>query len=123
MNLRRPPNEDTGTSEARAGEARHAEARAGRPRRRTGWPARRALSGPLAAGSGSASDPSLVQDVFFRIGGATARSATDSLVVNSSHVILDDIWAWRADHGAGAGYTGAAVDSTSPGPSYVVSYP
>ena len=45
-----------------------------------------------------------MQDVFFRIGGATAGSATDSLVVNSSHVILDDIWAWRADHGAGAAF-------------------
>ncbi len=32
-------------------------------------------------------------------------SATDSLVVNSSHVILDDISAWRADHGAGVGWT------------------
>jgi hypothetical protein len=63
------------------------------------------VGGPLAATTGSASNPSLVQDVFFRIGGATAGSATDSLVVNSSHVILDDIWAWRADHGAGVGWT------------------
>jgi hypothetical protein len=63
------------------------------------------VGGPLAAATGSASNPSLVQDVFFRIGGATAGSATDSLVVNSSHVILDDIWAWRADHGAGVGWT------------------
>ncbi len=63
------------------------------------------VGGPLAAATGSAADPSLVQDVFFRIGGATAGSATDSLVVNSSRVILDDIWAWRADHGAGVGWT------------------
>ncbi len=53
----------------------------------------------------SASDPTLLQDVFFRIGGAEAGSATDSLVVNSSNTILDDIWAWRADHGAGVGWT------------------
>ena len=26
-------------------------------------------------------------------------------MVNSSDVILDDIWAWRADHGAGVGWT------------------
>ncbi len=64
------------------------------------------MGGPLAAGTGRAADPSLVQDVFFRIGGASAGSATDSLVVNSSDVILDDIWAWRADHGAGVGWTG-----------------
>ncbi len=52
-----------------------------------------------------ASDPPAVQDVFFRIGGAEAGSATDSLVVNSADVILDDIWAWRADHGSGVGWT------------------
>ena len=69
------------------------------------------VGGPLAARTGSASDPSLLQDVFFRIGGATAGSATDSLVVNSSHVILDDIWAWRADHGAGAGWTSNTADN------------
>jgi len=69
------------------------------------------VGGPLAAATGSASDPSLVQDVFFRIGGATAGSATDSLVVNNSHVILDDIWAWRADHGAGVGWTSNTADN------------
>ncbi len=69
------------------------------------------VGGPLATGSGSASDPSLLQDVFFRIGGATPGSATGSLVVNSSHVILDDIWAWRADHGAGAGWTSNTADN------------
>jgi hypothetical protein len=46
-----------------------------------------------------ASDPAVLSDVFFRIGGAAAGSATNSLVVNSDNVILDDIWAWRADHG------------------------
>jgi hypothetical protein len=58
----------------------------------------------------SASDPTLIQDVFFRIGGAEAGSATDSLVVNSSNTILDDIWAWRADHGAGVGWTSNVGD-------------
>ena len=50
-------------------------------------------------------DPTLLQDLFFRIGGATPGQASDSLVVNSSQVILDDIWAWRADHGNGVGWT------------------
>jgi hypothetical protein len=59
------------------------------------------LGTALTSKLGSASDPALLQDVFFRIGGATAGKATDSLVVDASHVILDDIWAWRADHGAG----------------------
>ncbi|MGH3393822.1 MAG: adenylyl cyclase [Streptosporangiaceae bacterium] len=61
--------------------------------------------------SGRAADPTLVQDVFFRIGGATAGQADDSLVVNSSHVILDDIWAWRADHGTGVGWTDNTADT------------
>ncbi len=52
-----------------------------------------------------ASDPPALQDVFFRIGGAEAGSATTSLIVNSANVILDDIWAWRADHGTGVGWT------------------
>jgi hypothetical protein len=54
---------------------------------------------------GNSSDPSGLYDIFFRIGGAEAGSATVSLVVNSDNAILDDIWAWRADHGAGVGWT------------------
>jgi len=63
----------------------------------------------LQVGSGhtrsdhNTSDPTALQDVFFRIGGAEPGKATSSLVVNSDNVILDDIWAWRADHGNGVG--------------------
>jgi len=56
-------------------------------------------------------NPTSLQDVFFRIGGATAGQATTSLVVNSNNVILDDIWAWRADHGAGVGWTSNTADT------------
>jgi hypothetical protein len=71
----------------------------------------------LEVGSGHArsdndtSDPSALHDVFFRIGGAQAGSATTSLVVNSNNVILDDIWAWRADHGNGVGWTTNTADT------------
>jgi hypothetical protein len=58
-----------------------------------------------------ASDPTALHDVFFRIGGAQAGSATVSLVVNSKNVILDDIWAWRADHGNGVGWTSNTADT------------
>ena len=44
-------------------------------------------------------DPTTVQDVFFRIGGAIAGKATASLVVDSNDAIIDHVWAWRADHG------------------------
>jgi hypothetical protein len=71
----------------------------------------------LQVGSGrarsdnEASDPSTLSDVFFRIGGATPGKATTSLVVNSKNVILDDIWAWRADHGNGVGWTSNTADT------------
>lgn len=56
------------------------------------------------AGRSKRSDPTLIQDVFFRIGGARAGKASTSLVVGGSNTILDDIWAWRADHGTGVGW-------------------
>jgi hypothetical protein len=61
--------------------------------------------------SDGASAPTLVQDVFFRIGGAEPGRATTSLVVNTDHTILDDVWAWRADHGAGVGWTDNTADT------------
>ncbi len=61
--------------------------------------------------SGSSTDPSALHDVFFRIGGAEPGKATTSLVVNSNNVILDDIWAWRADHGQGVGWTSNTADT------------
>jgi hypothetical protein len=57
------------------------------------------------AHKGSAADPTTIQDVFFRIGGPHAGRAAVSLQVDSDHTILDDIWAWRADHGDGVGWT------------------
>ena len=64
-----------------------------------------------ARSDNEASDPSALTDVFFRIGGATAGSATTALVVNSNNAILDDIWAWRADHGNGVGWTANTADT------------
>jgi hypothetical protein len=61
--------------------------------------------GPRHAHKSSAADPTTIQDVFFRIGGPHAGRAAVSLVVNSDDVLLDDIWAWRADHGNGVGWT------------------
>ena len=54
---------------------------------------------------GRADNPVALQDVFFRIGGPHVGKATVSLEVNSRHAILDNIWAWRADHGTGVGWT------------------
>ena len=67
---------------------------------------------PLPA-PGAAADPDLIQDVFFRIGGAetTPTSATVSLLDNASSSIIDDIWAWRADHGNAVGWTANTADT------------
>ena len=54
-------------------------------------------------GTNHSADPVTLDDVFFRVGGATAGSVTTPLIVDSSDAILDDIWVWRADHGAGGG--------------------
>jgi hypothetical protein len=64
-----------------------------------------------ARSDNEASDPSTLSDVFFRIGGAEPGKATTSLVVDSNNVILDDIWAWRADHGSGVGWTSNTADT------------
>jgi hypothetical protein len=56
-------------------------------------------------------DPTGVQDVFFRVGGPHAGRATVALEVNSDDVVLDDIWAWRADHGQGVGWTVNTADT------------
>jgi hypothetical protein len=55
--------------------------------------------------------PTALHDVFFRIGGPHAGKATVSLEVNSDDAILDDIWAWRADHGDGVGWTSNTADT------------
>jgi hypothetical protein len=61
----------------------------------------------VAGGPPSAADPDTIQDVFFRIGGAetTPVSATVSLLDNANNSIIDDLWAWRADHGNNVGWT------------------
>ncbi|NUT71401.1 adenylyl cyclase [Pseudarthrobacter sp. C4D7] len=49
-------------------------------------------------------NPTTLHDVFFRIGGPHVGKASVSLEVNSDNVLLDHIWAWRADHGNGVGW-------------------
>jgi hypothetical protein len=73
--------------------------------RRAGW-----WRAPDQAAPG---DPTLVQDVFFRVGGAESEPVRtrSALVVNTDHTILDDVWAWRADHGNDVGWTTNTADT------------
>jgi hypothetical protein len=59
----------------------------------------------------SASDPTLLSDVFFRVGGPHAGKVTTALEVNQDNTILDNLWIWRADHGAGVGWTSNTSDT------------
>ncbi|MFD5872014.1 discoidin domain-containing protein [Streptomyces sp. NPDC060322] len=60
--------------------------------------------GPQGAGADHTANPTTVQDVYIRIGGAGAGKATTSMVVNSDDAIIDHTWVWRADHGEGWGW-------------------
>jgi hypothetical protein len=60
--------------------------------------------GPTGASVNHSANPTTVQDVFVRIGGAGAGKATTSMVINSRNTIIDHTWIWRADHGTGVGW-------------------
>ncbi|WP_405578926.1 RICIN domain-containing protein [Streptomyces sp. NBC_01190] len=60
--------------------------------------------GPTGSTASHATDPTVLQDVFFRVGGDIAGKATQTLVVNSANVIGDDLWLWRGDHSNGVGW-------------------
>ena len=51
-------------------------------------------------GDGSESDPSVLSDVFCRVGGPGSLTVRTNVMmeVAASNVILDNIWLWRADH-------------------------
>jgi hypothetical protein len=57
-------------------------------------------------------DPTSVDDVFFRVGGEEAGSVRTAFVDDANGSLIDDVWSWRADHGAGAGtWTGDTADT------------
>ncbi|MEU8792407.1 discoidin domain-containing protein [Streptomyces sp. NPDC048643] len=60
--------------------------------------------GPANSSADHAANPTTMQDVFVRIGGAGPGLATNSVVVNSDDVVVDHTWLWRADHGEGVGW-------------------
>ncbi|MEU1437642.1 discoidin domain-containing protein [Streptomyces sp. NPDC005786] len=60
--------------------------------------------GPQNSSTDHAANPTTVQDVYIRVGGAGAGKATTSVVVNSDDAIIDHTWVWRADHGDGVGW-------------------
>jgi hypothetical protein len=61
--------------------------------------------GQPGSAANNAANPISLHDVFFRIAGPAVGRANNTLVVNSNHVIGDHMWLWRADHGAGVGWS------------------
>jgi hypothetical protein len=61
--------------------------------------------GPPGSSTRHPSNPTLLSDLFVRVGGAGMGKATRSLEINSHDVIGDHLWLWRADHGNGVGWT------------------
>ncbi|WP_372968427.1 hypothetical protein [Microbacterium sp.] len=62
--------------------------------------------GEPGADADHAHDPTLLADVFTRVGGAVEGKADVTVHINSSDVIGDHFWLWRADHGLKADSTG-----------------
>jgi hypothetical protein len=58
-----------------------------------------------------AHNPTLLSDVFVRVGGAGVGRATQSVQVNSRNVVGDHLWLWRADHGRGVGWTSNTAEN------------
>jgi hypothetical protein len=61
--------------------------------------------GPGASTSSHAANPTALFDVHCRVGGADPGTADSCMIINQNDVILDNTWDWRADHGAGVGWT------------------
>jgi hypothetical protein len=70
--------------------------------------------GPSGSSASHAANPTVLSDVFFRIGGSVAGKANISLQINSNNVIGDHSWIWRADHGNG-GTVGWTVNTARNG--------
>lgn len=52
-----------------------------------------------------AKNPTFLYDIFCRVGGINQQSKTQSCAtINSNDVVGDNLWFWRADHGANVGW-------------------
>jgi hypothetical protein len=61
--------------------------------------------GSAGSRASHSSNPICLFDVFFLVGGAAVGRTQVSLRINANDTIVDHTWIWRADHGAGVGWT------------------
>jgi hypothetical protein len=67
--------------------------------------------GDTGSSADHSKNPTFFFDVHCRIGGHIAGTAQSCFTVNSSDVVIDNSWLWRADHGAGANWNTNKSDS------------
>ncbi len=61
--------------------------------------------GPAGSAADHSANPAFLYDLTVRTGGATSGKNDVGVKINSNNVVADQIWIWRADHGAGAAWT------------------
>src|SRR5262249_25588785 len=60
--------------------------------------------GPKGSRADHSANPSFLYDLTVRTGGPVPGRNDVGLVINSRHVVGDQLWIWRADHGEGASW-------------------
>jgi hypothetical protein len=60
--------------------------------------------GPAGSRADHSANPTFLYDLTVRTGGAKAGKNDVGVLINSNHTVADQIWLWRADHGAGAAW-------------------
>ena len=61
--------------------------------------------GPPGSSGNHSANPTFLYDLSVRTGGAFPGSNDVGVLINSSDVVADQIWIWRADHGDAVGWT------------------
>ncbi len=61
--------------------------------------------GPTGSSADHSANPTFLFDVTARTGGPHPGKNDVGLKINSNDVVADQLWLWRADHGAGAAWT------------------
>lgn len=61
--------------------------------------------------AGRVENPTCVHDLVCRVGGYGPGKAKTMVAIHDSHVLADNFWLWRADHGANVGWKDNTCDT------------
>ncbi len=73
--------------------------------------------GETISANDHSSNPTILYDIFCRVGGLTnaAANTTTCVVINCNNVVGDNFWLWRADHGIDANAVGWSLNTADHG--------